>query len=297
MSLDVIIIGGSYAGLAAALQLARARRQILVVDGGKRRNRFAGHSNGFMSRDGEEAAAIAAIGREQLLAYSTVQWVDDEVVGAERTDDGFRVVLAQGAVHAARRLVLATGVSDTLPDIPGLVERWGTSVFHCPYCHGYELDQGRIGVLATSPGSLHMGLLLPDWGPTTFLLNGSFDPDTEQLEKLRARGVTVDRGLIDRVEGNLTVVMRDGRSVELDGLFTPTRVAPASPIAEQLGCQIDENAMGRVVVTDPMKATTVPGVYACGDVARFGGALPIAVGDGAMAGGATHQSLIFGTAK
>lgn len=297
MSFDVVIIGGSYAGIAAALPLARARRRVAVIDSGKRRNRFAAHSHGFLTRDGEDAATIAAVARDQLLAYSMVEWIEGEVVTAEQAGDTFRVTLAGGASHDALRLVLATGVTDTLPEIPGLAERWGTSVFHCPYCHGYELNRGAIGLVATSPGSVHLALLLPDWGATTFFLNGAFEPDEEQLTKLRARGVTIDSGRIDHVEGHANVVMDDGRSVEFDGLFSPTVVSPASDAAEQLGCAIEENEMGRIIVTTPMKATTVPGVFACGDAARFGGALSMAVGDGAIAGGSAHQSLIFDVQK
>jgi thioredoxin reductase len=297
MSHDVIIIGGSYAGLAAGLQLARARRRVLVIDAGMRRNRFAGASHGFMTQDGTPAAEIAAKGRSQLLAYDTVEWLSGEAATAEPTEEGFRVTMAAtGEERIGKRLVLALGVKDHLPEIPGLEERWGKSVFHCPYCHGYELDQGRIGVLALSPKSLHHAVMLPDWGQTTFFLNGVFTPDPEEAERLRRRGVTLDDGMVDHIEGDqATVVMRDGRVVPLDGLFTLTRTSVASPIAEQLGCAFDEGATGAVIRTDAIKATTVPGVFACGDAARMAGSVTLAVGDGALAGMAAHQSLIFGS--
>ena len=296
MNYDVIVIGGSYAGLAAGLQLARARRRVLVVDAGIRRNRFAGASHGFLTQDGTSAAEIAAKGRSQLLAYENVQWLSGEATRAEAADGGFRVVIeAAGREETGRRLVLALGVKDHLPDIPGLEERWGRSVFHCPYCHGYELDRGRIGVLAASPKSLHHAMLLPDWGSTTFFLNGAFTPDAEQAEQLRRRGVMVVEGIVDRLEGDgATLVMRDGRVFALDGLFTLSRTSIASPIAGQLGCAFDDGPTGAVIRTDPIKATTVPGVFACGDAARMAGSVSLAVGDGAMAGMAAHQSLIFG---
>jgi thioredoxin reductase len=297
MSHDVIIIGGSYAGLAAGLQLARARRRVLVIDAGMRRNRFAGASHGFLTQDGTPAAEIAAKGRSQLLAYDTVEWLSGEAATAEPTEEGFRVTMAAtGEERIGKRLVLALGVKDHLPEIPGLEERWGKSVFHCPYCHGYELDQGRIGVLALSPKSLHHAVMLPDWGQTTFFLNGVFTPGPEEAERLRRRGVTLDDGMVDHIEGDqATVVMRDGRVVPLDGLFTLTRTSVASPIAEQLGCAFDEGATGAVIRTDAIKATTVPGVFACGDAARMAGSVTLAVGDGALAGMAAHQSLIFGS--
>lgn len=298
MHYDAIVIGGSYAGLAAATQLARARRRVLVVDAGQRRNRFAEHSHGFLTQDGTPAADIAAQGRAQLMAYPTVDWLEGTVTAAERAGQGFRIEVDGVAPSPepidARRLVLATGVIDHLPEVPGLAERWGRHVFHCPYCHGYELNQGRIGALGVSPFSMHVALMLPDWGQATFFLNGAFEPDADQLAQLQARGVVLERGLIDRIEGAMDIVMRDGRVIAQDGLFTLTRVEVASPIAHALGCEFEDGPLGRTIKTDAMKATTVPGVYACGDAARQGGSLPLVVGDGTLAGAATHQSLIFG---
>lgn len=294
MNYDVIVVGGSYAGLAAGTQLARARRKILIVDGGLRRNRFADHSHGFLTQDGTEAAAIAAKGREQLLAYNTVHWRDGRVTHAGKTQAGFRVQIEGMPPQETRRLVLATGVVDQLPDLPGLAERWGRYVFHCPYCHGYELNQGQIGVLATSSMSMHLALMLPDWGNTTFFLNGAFEPDDEQLAQLAARGVKLERRVIDRIDNKLDLVMKDDRVVKLDGLFVMTRIDMASPIAEQLGCDIEEGPFGRTIKTDQLRATTVPGVYACGDAIRPGGSVALSVADGAVAGAAAHQSLIFG---
>ena len=295
MTHEVIIIGGSYAGLAAGLQLARARRRVLVIDAGRRRNRFAGASHGFLTQDGTPAAEVAAKARSQLLAYDTVEWLSGEATQAAATEEGFRVVGSTGEERTGKRLILALGVKDDLPAIPGLEERWGRSVFHCPYCHGYELDRGRIGVLAVSPKSLHHAMMLPDWGETTFFLNGAFSPDADEAAQLRRRGVTIDDGIIDRLEGEgATIAMRDGRSVPLDGLFTLTQTSVASPIAEQLGCASDEGPTGAVIRTDRLKATTVPGVFACGDAARMAGSVTFAVADGALAGMAAHQSLIVG---
>jgi thioredoxin reductase len=295
---DVIVVGGSYAGLSAATQLARARRRVLVVDAGQRRNRYARHSHGFLGQDGREAAAIAAEARAQLLKYPTVRWLEGSVTQAHAVegDGGFAVALAGGEQFHAQRLVLATGVVDELPAVPGLAERWGGSVFHCPYCHGYELEQGRIGVLATSALSMHHALMLPDWGTVTLFLNGAFEPDQEQVAKLAQRGVTVERTSVRAVGGKAAVELTDGRVLEMDGLFVVSRLHSASPLAEQLGCEMDEGAMGKYVRTDMVKATSIPGVYACGDAARMTGNVALAVADGAMAGVGAHQSLIFGMA-
>ncbi|OCP22517.1 MULTISPECIES: NAD(P)/FAD-dependent oxidoreductase [unclassified Ensifer] len=294
MTYDAIILGGSYAGLSAGLQLARARRKVLVIDIGLRRNRFARTSHGFLTQDGSTPAQIAADARSQLMEYRTVEWQQTEAINTELVQDGFKVTLRHGPDAVGKRLVLATGVTDVLPELAGLAERWGSSVFHCPYCHGYELDEGRVGVLATSPLSMHQALMLPDWGPTTFFLNGAFEPDADQLQQLQRRNVTVERGVIDRLDGErVDVVMRDGRILPMDGIFTTTRTVVSAPFADQLGCIFDDGPLGRYIRTDAMKATTVPGVFACGDAARPTGSVALAVGDGAMAGAATHRSLMF----
>jgi len=293
MDYDVIIIGGSYAGLSAGLQLARARRLVLVIDAGERRNRYAPLSHGFLTRDGEAGADIAAVARDQLRKYETVAWLDARADAVAQAGDGFAVSVGT-QVRKARRLVLATGVKDELPDLPGLAQRWGTHVFHCPYCHGYELQQGRIGVLALSEMSMHQALMLPDWGATTLFLNDAFEPDAQQLALLAGRGVAIVRGKVARLDGDgVAVVMRDGKAHALDGLFIAARVR-SSGLAEQLGCVMEEGPWGSTIKTDATKATSVPGVFACGDTGRPAGSVAAAVGDGAMAGAAVHRSLMFG---
>lgn len=160
---DVIIVGGSYSGMAAALQIARARKDVVVVNAGQRRNRFAKASHGFLGQDGRAPGTIADQARAQLLAYSTVTWVEGKAVAATAEDGQFRVTLETDEVRTARRLLLATGVVDHLPDIPGLQERWGRGVYQCPYCDGYELDQGHLGVPATNDFCLHQAMLIPEW--------------------------------------------------------------------------------------------------------------------------------------
>jgi thioredoxin reductase len=290
--LDALVVGGSFAGLSAALELARGRRRIAVVDAGQRRNRFVDASHGFLGQDGRSPADIVATARAQLLAYPNVSWHDGLAAQARRAGEGFEVDLG-GATLRARRLVLATGVADELPPVEGLAERWGRTVFHCPYCHGYELEQGAIGVLASSALSMHHALMLPDWGPTTFFLNGAFEPDAEQRQALAARGVVVEPVPITRVSEALTLELADGRRLALAGLFTATRTRMASPLAEQLGCEFDQGPAGPYLRRTMME-TTVPGVFACGDAATMFGNVASAVGDGAMTGAATHRSLIPG---
>lgn len=294
---DVVIAGGSFAGLAAAMQVARTRRRVLVVDAGRPRNRFAHASHGFPGQDGRAPADILRTFRDQVLAYPAATFRQDEALSARREDEeGFVLDLATGGTVHARRLVLATGIVDELPDVPGLGERWGRTVLHCPYCHGYEVGDGRLGVLATSAMSMHQALLLHDWSADiTLFTNGAFDPDAEQRDALAARGVRIETRPVEALTGDgleLTGVrLRDGDSVALDALFTASRTRMASPLAEQLGCAFDDGPFGPVIRTDARKETTVPGVYAAGDVARVPHNATWAAADGVTAGIYAHQSL------
>jgi thioredoxin reductase len=297
---DVIVVGGSFAGLSAAMQLARARRRVLVVDAGSPRNRFAHASHGFLGQDGRAPAEILETARAQVLAYPTVAVRRDDATTAHRADDGaFEVALASGDTVRARRLVLATGIVDDLPDLPGLHERWGRTALHCPYCHGYEVADGQLGVLAVGEGSLHQALLLPDWSDrVTLFTNGAVEPTEEQRATLDRRGVRVDARRVVALEGNAPALaglrLDDGALVQLDALFTGARLRMASPLAEQLGCAFDESPYGPMIRTDDRKQTTVAGVFAAGDAARFPHNATWASADGVTAGTAAHQSLVFG---
>lgn len=293
MHYDVIIIGGSYAGMAAALQLLRARRSVLVIDAGERRNRFASHSHGFLGQDGVPPDEIAANARGQLQAYETLTWLEDRVEVVSGQADSFTITTAAGHLHEGRRILLATGVVDQLPAVDGLAERWGTSVFHCPYCHGYELGQARIGIIGASPMSVHQAEMLTDWGDVTLLVNDAVELDQGARTTMKRRGVTIEEALIDRVEGHADVVMADGRLLRFAGLFTATRTLPASALAEAIGCALEETPMGIQVRTDAESKTSVTGVFACGDVARAPHSVSLAVGNGAMAGIQVHRSLLW----
>lgn len=294
-SFDAIVIGGSYAGLSAAMQLARARRQVCVVDAGRPRNRFASASHGFFGQDGAEPAAMIARARRQLLAYPTVTFIEGTASAARRDGARFVVSLESGQELTAARLVLADGVEDELPDLPGLAERWGASVLHCPYCHGYEFGGRRLGVLHSVPGSLHQALLISDWGPTTYFLNGAEMPGADDVRKLNARGIRLEPEPVVALEGNAPALagvrLARGRCIALDALF----IAPATRprlLASQLGCEFDEGPTGPYIRTDDVGLTSVPGVYAAGDAALAANAT-LACAAGVMAGAAAHQSLVF----
>jgi thioredoxin reductase len=294
---DAIIIGGSFAGLSAATYIARGRRSVCIVDTGSPRNRFAPHSHGFFTHDGSEPGTMLATARSQVEKYSTATFIDAAAASATRESDGFSVRLATGDVLESTKLVLAFGISDQLPAIPGLAERWGRSVLHCPYCHGYEFSGRRLGVLRVSDLSAQQAMLIAEWGPTTFYLNGDPEPDDATLLELRRRGVSVDstpiRGLQGRNDQLSAIEFTDGRTSPVDALYlgAPTRLN--SDIAQQLGCELTEGRFGPVVRTDDSRMTTVPGVYAAGDIVRDAHTLTWASADGVTAGLAVHRSLVF----
>jgi len=296
MSYDVIIIGGSFAGLSAALQLARARRRVLVLDSGKPRNRFAQFSHGFFGHDGQAPLAMLANARSQLLSYGTAFFSEGQATHAAKSGEEYTVTVGGGTVHTASRLILATGVRDDLSTVAGLQERWGISMLHCFYCHGYEVAGRRLGVLATSDRSLQTALLLPDWSQhVTLFTNGVLTLAPEQLAELSARGVSVEAVPVVALMGEAPALnglrLEDGRIIPVDAVFTTPRTKVASPLAEQLGCEFEEGPSGPFIRTGADKQTTVRGVYAAGDAARPGHNASWAAADGVTAGISAHQSL------
>ncbi|MEM6462622.1 MAG: NAD(P)/FAD-dependent oxidoreductase [Pseudomonadota bacterium] len=299
MTYDFIIVGGSFAGHAAALQLARARKRILLIDAGRPRNRFAHASHGFLGQDGQKPSKIISGAASQLAAYPTVEQREGEVTDAEISGSGFRLSLANGRAESTRRLILATGVRDVLPSLPGLKERWGSSVLHCPYCHGYELDNKPVGVLGESAIALHQATLVPDWGPTTLFTQGTLQLDTEQMAMLQRRNVNVEREPIVELLGNGTdleaVRLADGRVVALAGLYIAPKTEQASDLAADLGCAFEDGMTGPVIRVDDRQQTSVPGIFAAGDAAHPMANATLAAAAGVMAATGAHQSLIHGT--
>ena len=301
MHFDAIVIGGSYAGLSAAMQLARARRRVLVVDAGLPRNRFAAASHGFFGQDGRPPFDILRDARSLVLAYPTVEFVEGEIATARDDASGFAVRLTSGKVEIGARLVLATGVRDELPDVPGVAERWGKSVLHCPYCHGYEVADRPLGVLANHPMSTHQGILIPDWGPTTYFTQGIYEPEPDDLARIMARGVQVERTPIVELLGAApdleAVRLSDGRVLPIHAVFTAPRVSQVSSLAEQLGCAIEDGPLGPFVRVDGRQLTSVEGIYAAGDAAAMMHNATMASAAGVMSGAAAHQSLILEAAN
>ncbi|MFG2091690.1 MULTISPECIES: NAD(P)/FAD-dependent oxidoreductase [unclassified Spirillospora] len=285
---DVLVIGGGPAGLSAALVLSRARRSVTVVDAGEPRNATAEHMHGFLTRDGMPPALLRETGRTEVRGYGG-EIIDGRV---EHAAEGFAVTLADGTRLKGRQLLVTTGVTDVLPDVPGLQERWGREVQMCPYCHGWEVRDKRLVVLASSPQSVHQVTLLSQWSPdVTFLTRKA--PDGEDSARLDVRGIRVVEGDArrvvienDRVTG---IELHDGSVLGCDAVFVaPTFVAKAGPLAD-LGCETGEDGF---VKADPTGRTSVPGVWAAGDVVNPRGQVIMAAAAGATAAAMINFELI-----
>lgn len=293
---DALILGGSYAGLSAALQLVRARRRVLVIDDGRPRNRFAARAHGVLANDGRPGADIAAAARAQVAAYPTAAFRMAEAVEVERIDDGFRIGFADGTKTTGRRLLLSHGVEDETPDIPGVKERWGRTALHCPWCHGYEIGGGPIGVLGRGEHAVQYAATVAEWGQATLFMGLEVGLSPEHAHLLYRRGVTIETTPIARLEGEAPTLtgarLADGRFVELKAIFVGANVRVASPFAERLGCEMNDTPMGRVIKVDGMQQTTQPGVFAAGDLARAASNITLATSDGMIAAHALFRSLI-----
>ncbi len=302
---EVVVVGGGAAGLSAAVALARSRRSVLVVDYGEPRNAPAGHVHNFLTRDGTPPTQILALGRDEVARYGGK--VETGLVTAARRDgDGFRIEVGDRTV-SARRLLLATGLRDELPHIPGLAERWGIDVLHCPYCHGWEVRDQRIGVLATSAAAMHQVLLFRQLSARVTLLQHTAPTLTgEDREQLRVLGVTVVEGQVTQVEsaedGLTGVRLEDGSHVPLDALVVAPRFTVRSELAESLGLTPTEVQMaGQVIGTqidaNPAGATSVPGVWVAGNLASVQAQVISSAASGLTAGAAINADLAVEDAK
>lgn len=328
---DVIIIGGSYAGLSAAMSLGRSLRKVLILDHGQPCNRYTPHSHNFITHDGAVPAAIAQQAKADVLRYPTVEYRSGKAIAVRdmgttveaaagaatsvvvetgsddgssaEVDDGsgtesaatqFSVAIESGPVLTCRKVILATGLKDLLPDIPGFAETWGKTVIHCPYCHGYEFRGRKTGILATGEKAMHLAGLVHNLSPDLALLtNGNPELNSEQMAKLFNRRIPIHTQAITALEhqdGQLRqVIFADGSALDLEALYAALPFTQQSDIPDQLGCAI--TGSGHIQV-DAFQQTTVPGVYACGDNASPMRSVASAIASGNLAGAMVNHHLV-----
>ncbi|GAA5036180.1 NAD(P)/FAD-dependent oxidoreductase [Streptomyces siamensis] len=297
---EVVVVGGGTAGLSAALVLGRARRRTLVVDAGEPRNAPAAHMQGYLSRDGMPPAEFLAEGRREVEGYG-VAVVRGRVVDVARDGAGeFDVTLADGRPVHARRLIVTTGLADELPSVPGVAERFGRDVLHCPYCHGWEVRDEAFGVLATTPMSVHQALMVSQWSKdvTLFLHTVREDELTDDdLRRLAAAGVAVVPGGVAELvvaDDRLTGVRRaDGTTHARSVLFVAPRAVPRTGLLERLGAELRETPFGTYPVVDETGLTSVPGVWAAGNAIGFAEQVVNAASGGYRAAATLNGELLF----
>ncbi|GGU39596.1 bifunctional NAD(P)/FAD-dependent oxidoreductase/class I SAM-dependent methyltransferase [Nocardioides albus] len=294
--LDAIVIGGGAAGLSAALMLGRSRRRTLVVDSGLPRNRFAAHMNGVLGHDGLDPADLLRKGREELAAYD-VGIRPGRVARLDETEHGVSVLLEDGERLTGRIAIVATGVTDELPDIPGLAERWGTTVLHCPYCHGWEVRDRRIGVLTTSPLGMHQAQLIRQWSDDVVVFTAGLGPVEEADEqRLLARGVTLVPEPVVEVlgEGDQVTAVRtaDGKVTEVGAIFTAGTLRPHDGFLTHLGLERTDTPVGSFLAVDPTGKTSSDRIWAVGNVSNPMANVPISMSAGTMAGSVVNMTLV-----
>lgn len=290
---DVIIIGGSYSGLSAAMALGRTLRKVLIIDSGKPCNRFTPHSHNFITHDGEVPAVISAKAKGQVLAYPTVTFVTDTAISASKSQEGFEITIESGTTYAAKKLLIATGVADIMPDIKGFEECWAKSVVHCPYCHGYEIRSKKTGILANGDAAYHYALLVSQLtDDLSIFTNGKADFTEEQLEKFRQNNISINEAKIAELEHTdgyvNTIVFEDASREAIEAIYSKPLTQQHTDIPEKLGCTVNEFGLIQV---DEMQRTNVFGIYASGDCTSGQRAVAIAVGSGMKAGAIINAEL------
>lgn len=289
---DVLIVGGGAAGLSAALVLSRARRKVLVVDAGEPRNAPAAHMHGFLSRDGLPPAELLALGREEVQGYGS-EILAGTVTELVPSGPGFWVLLSDGRRVSTRRLLVATGLRDELPSIPGLADRWAKDVLHCPYCHGYEARDEQLGVLGGAPDTVRYAQIVRQWTKDVVLFVPAGFLTPLQRTELVARSIGIIEGDIARVltenDQLRGVEMGDGSVIARDALFVPPRFIPNNDLLVGLGCQIDDTGWA---VKNSTGQTTVPGVWIAGNVANPRAQVITAAGEGSAVAMAINADLV-----
>lgn len=295
MNYDVTIVGAGVAGLSAALALGRARRKVLVLGGGASRNAAADTSHNFFTRDGAAPSELLAIGLEQLTPYGT-EVLSRNADSIKKINDSFELMLDDGQCVSARKIILATGVTDLLPDIPGFSKLWGKYIHHCPYCHGWEVRDRPLAVIAQGDLGYHFAVMIRHWSKDLVVVsNGEAGFSDEQRQHLRSLELKLVETAIDKLEMRdqtlESIVFRDGTGLKREHIFMRPPQQQRSPLAVQLGCEMSEDSI--YVKVNMSGETSVPGVYAAGDMTGPMQAVSYAVASGTTAGAMLNHALIF----
>jgi thioredoxin reductase len=291
---EVIIIGGSYAGLSAAMALGRSLRHVLIIDSGLRCNRQTPHSHNFLTQDGEDPSVIAGKAKKEVLNYDTLEWIDDLAVSGSKTEDGFTITTHKGDEFSSKKLLFASGIKDIMPEIPGFAACWGISVVHCPYCHGYEFRNQDTAILANGPKALHLASLVNNLTKKLSILTmGKANFSEAERVKLDYNQIEIieeEVAAIEHENGRLKCLnFKNGTNKEIDVLYAALPFTQSSDIPTALGCELTETGFIKV---SEMQATSVPGVYACGDNSGMLRSIANAVYSGNLAGAILNKALI-----
>lgn len=291
---DAIIVGGSYAGLSAAMALGRSLRQVLIIDSGLPCNRQTPHSHNFITQDGEHPSAIAEKARFQIAAYPTVEFYHGLAIDAGKTASGYEVNTQEGHVFRAKKLIFATGINDVMPDIEGFQACWGISVIHCPYCHGYEFRKRKTAIMANGERAFHVASLVNNLtDDITILTRGAADFTATQIDKLKKHDIKIVEDDVVKIEhehGHVKcVVFRDGHTIPFDAVYAAVPFVQHSDIPFALGCE--RTQQGHIKV-DMFQKTSVEGVFACGDNSSMMRSVAYAVATGNIAGAMVNHQLV-----
>ncbi|MEL7270811.1 MAG: NAD(P)/FAD-dependent oxidoreductase [Bacteroidota bacterium] len=290
---DVIIIGGSYSGLSAAMALGRALRNVLVIDSGKPCNRQTPHSHNFITQDGKTPEEISTVAKAQVAQYPTVAFYHGVATTAKKEMEAFVIATQQNKSFRAKKLILATGIKDIMPNIAGFKECWGISVIHCPYCHGYEVKHQKTGILANGDMAFHYAQLIRNWTKDlTVFTNGKATFTQEQAQILAKHNIPIIEKEVTAVkhhEGKLEqLVFRDGSTFSLKAVYARPEFEHHNDIPEQLGCEVDEQGLIKV---DAFQKTSIDGIFSCGDMASPFRAVSHAVASGTTAGAILNNEM------
>lgn len=291
---EVIIVGGSYSGLSAAMSLGRSLRQVLVIDSGLPCNRQTPNSHNFITHDGEKPTVISALAKEQVNFYDTVQFYNGLAVSAVKIENGFEVKTESGDIFTARKILFATGIKDLMPNIDGFAQCWGISVLHCPYCHGYEVKAEKTAVIANGDMGFEYVKMISNWTKDLKLLtNGKSTLSLEQTEKLLKHQIEVIEDEIDSFiheNGKIQeIIFKSQSSITVKAIYSKLPFVQHCPLPESLGCKLTEQGLLKV---DMMQKTNIPGIYASGDSTIQARSVAMAISSGSFAGASINKELI-----